>query len=108
ALLLGHSGNVCALDVSEDGTIIVSGSWDGEARVWAAGKWDTAAVLRGHEGSVWTVLALDNETIVTGVCAQASRVTSVHDIRLTRVRLRGQAHPRVSRFRQAHSTDPRQ
>ena len=68
ALLLGHAGNVCALDVSEDGSFIVSGSWDAEARVWVVGKWDTAAVLRGHEGSVWTVLAFDKATIITGVC----------------------------------------
>lgn len=67
ALLLGHSGNICALDVSEDGRTIVSGSWDTEARVWKIGKWDAAtAVLQGHEGSVWAVLAYDKETILTG------------------------------------------
>lgn len=66
ALLLGHSGNVCALDVSGDGSIIVSGSWDGEARVWLVDKWDTVAQLQGHQGSVWAVLAYDKETIITG------------------------------------------
>lgn len=66
ALLLGHSGNICALDVSEDGSTIVSGSWDGTARVWLVGKWDTVAELRGHEGSVWAVLAYDKETVITG------------------------------------------
>lgn len=67
ALLLGHAGNVCALDVSDDGRTIVSGSWDNEARIWQVGKWDAAtAVLQGHEGSVWTVLAYDKETVLTG------------------------------------------
>lgn len=68
ALLLGHAGNVCALDVSEDGRTIVSGSWDLEARVWEVDKWDTAStVLQGHEGGVWAVLSYDKETIITGV-----------------------------------------
>lgn len=66
ALLLGHSANVCALDVSEDGKAIVSGGWDAEARVWQVGEWQASAVLQGHEGSVWAVLAYDKQTIVTG------------------------------------------
>jgi len=65
-LLLGHAANVCALDVSEDGQTIVSGSWDTEARVWQVGQWEATAVLNGHEGSVWAVLAYDKETIITG------------------------------------------
>lgn len=67
ALLLGHSNNVCALDVSPEGDFIVSGSWDGTARLWGVGKWECEALLEGHEGSVWTVLAYDRKTIITGV-----------------------------------------
>ena len=67
ALLLGHSHNVCALDSSAEGGFVVSGSWDGSARVWKIGKWECEAVLEGHEGSVWTVLAYDQETIITGM-----------------------------------------
>lgn len=63
---MGHAHNVCALDVSPDGAWIVSGSWDSSARVWSTGKWDCQAVLQGHQGSVWAVLAYDKETIVTG------------------------------------------
>lgn len=66
ALLLGHSHNVCALDSSHDGKFIVSGSWDGSARVWIVGKWNCEALLEGHEGSVWAVLAYDRKTIITG------------------------------------------
>lgn len=67
ALLIGHASNVCALDVSEDGTAIVSGSWDNEARVWQIGKWETpAAVLEGHSAAVWAVLFYDQDTILTG------------------------------------------
>lgn len=74
ALLLGHHKNVCALDVEPTGKFIVSGSWDGEARVWPVGKWECEAVLKGHEGSVWAVLAFDSETIVTGCADKAIRV----------------------------------
>lgn len=67
ALLLGHAHNVCALDTSADVDFVVSGSWDGSARVWRIGKWDCEALLEGHEGSVWTVLAYDPNIIITGI-----------------------------------------
>lgn len=66
ALLLGHSHNVCALDVCADGGFVVSGSWDGSARLWRVGKWECDALLEGHRGSVWCVLAYNSETIITG------------------------------------------
>ncbi len=72
ALLLGHSHNVCALDASAEGGFVVSGSWDGSARVWRIGKWECEAVLEGHEGSVWTVLAYNQETIITGVAIEGT------------------------------------
>ncbi|KAH0537464.1 hypothetical protein FGG08_005727 [Glutinoglossum americanum] len=68
ALLLGHSNNVCALDVDPSGKLIVSGGWDGQARVWGVGKWECDGLLEGHEGSVWAVLAWSQEIIITG-CA---------------------------------------
>ncbi|KAF8860264.1 PFU-domain-containing protein [Acephala macrosclerotiorum] len=67
ALLLGHSRDVCALDIDQGGKYVVSGSWDHEARIWPIGKWESSTVLR-HEATVWAVLAYDSETIVTG-CA---------------------------------------
>lgn len=66
-LLLGHAHNVCSLDVSPDGRWVVSGSWDATARVWGVGKWECEAVLEGHEGSVWDVLAYDTDTVITGM-----------------------------------------
>ncbi|KAK3167323.1 hypothetical protein OEA41_010450 [Lepraria neglecta] len=74
ALLLGHSHNICALDVSPDGDFVISGSWDGSARLWRIGKWECDAVLEGHEGSVWTVLAYDRKTIITGCADKVIRV----------------------------------
>lgn len=66
ALLLGHGHNVCSIDVCPEGGWIVSGSWDASARIWRVGKWETEVTLEGHNGSVWTVLAYDADTIVTG------------------------------------------
>ncbi|KAK7536743.1 polyubiquitin binding protein-like protein [Phyllosticta citribraziliensis] len=83
ALLLGHGHNVCALDVSQDGRTIVSGSWDQEARVWTLGNWESSAVLRGHEGSVWAVLAYDTKIIITG-CADKQIRFFTHDGKLLR------------------------
>ncbi|KAF4589042.1 hypothetical protein GQ602_002931 [Ophiocordyceps camponoti-floridani] len=74
-LLIGHSHNVCTLDVSLDGNFIVSGGWDGQARVWDLATWQTKLVLGGHEGmSVWSVVALDRKTVVTGCADKSIRV----------------------------------
>lgn len=67
ALLIGHSHNVCSIDVCPEGEWIVSGSWDSSARLWSVGKWECVTVFEGHNGSVWAVLAYDKDTIVTGL-----------------------------------------
>ncbi|SLM34914.1 polyubiquitin binding protein (doa1 ufd3) [Lasallia pustulata] len=86
ALLLGHESNVCALDVSAEGGWVVSGSWDASARVWRVGKWECEALLEGHEGSVWDVLAYDRETIITACADHLIRVFSPSGKRLHTIR----------------------
>ena len=90
ALLLGHSHNVCALDVCGEGGFVVSGSWDSSARLWRLGKWECEALLEGHGGSVWSVLAYDSATIITG----GSKQDTVEGNALigTTNRVCGQAH----------------
>jgi phospholipase A-2-activating protein len=66
ALLLGHSSNVCSLDVDQEGKFIVSGSWDNDARIWPVGKWESEVVLKGHDHAPWAVLAYSSDTIITG------------------------------------------
>ncbi|KAL9130428.1 MAG: hypothetical protein Q9217_001395 [Psora testacea] len=73
-LLLGHAHNVCALDVCVEGGFIVSGSWDGTARIWRIGKWECEALLEGHGGSVWTVLAYDKKIIISGCADKVIRI----------------------------------
>lgn len=74
AVLLGHAGNVCSLDVSPSGSYIVSGGWDQQARLWRVGSWETETEFKGHDGSVWAVLAYDNETVITGCADNAIRI----------------------------------
>ncbi|KAH7081244.1 WD40-repeat-containing domain protein [Paraphoma chrysanthemicola] len=74
ALLVGHSNNVCALDVSQDGRYFVSGGWDQEARIWEVGKWGDSTLLKGHEAAVWAVLAFDSNTIITGCADKQIRI----------------------------------
>ncbi|KAL2839907.1 PUL domain-containing protein [Aspergillus pseudoustus] len=74
AMLLGHAHTVCALDVSSEGGWVVSGSWDSTARIWRLGKWEAEAVLEGHQGSVWAVLAYDKDTVITGCADNIIRI----------------------------------
>lgn len=74
-LLIGHAHNVCALDIAPNRKFLVSGGWDGQARVWNLGTWETELQLSGHEGmAVWAVLALDEKTVVTGCADKNIRV----------------------------------
>ncbi len=65
---------MCTLDVDPAGNFIVSGAWDQEARIWPVGKWESEIVLQGHDATVWAVLALDSDTIVTGCADQKIRI----------------------------------
>ncbi|CAG8955772.1 hypothetical protein HYFRA_00011641 [Hymenoscyphus fraxineus] len=74
ATLYGHSHQVCALAVDPAGKYIVSGSWDGSARLWPVGKWDSPSIIQqnGKAGknndvdiSVLAVLCYDSERIIT-------------------------------------------
>lgn len=64
--------------MSPKGTYIVSGSWDKQAIVWLVGKWEPELRLAGHDASVWGVLALDENTVVTG---SADEKVHIYDLR---------------------------
>lgn len=68
AVLVGHANQVCSLDVCKDSDWFVSGSWDSTARLWKVGRWETEAELTGHSATVWSVIAYDRDTVITG-CA---------------------------------------
>ncbi|KAF9059086.1 WD40-repeat-containing domain protein [Rhodocollybia butyracea] len=71
--LLGHSDNVCTLDVTPGGTII-SGSWI----VWK--NFNLAYELTGHEQSVWAVLAVDEELVLTGSADKTIKLWNQHKL----------------------------
>lgn len=63
--LLGHSGGVISLEWSLTTGELISGSWDGTARLWNIATAECVLVLPGHENGV-CVLGLPDGTIVTG------------------------------------------
>lgn len=77
-MLLGHEGNICALDVSRFHTParIVSGSWDSSARIWDVEKGESVATLEGHGAAVWAVLWYDKDTVITACADKNIRLFS--------------------------------
>lgn len=65
ALLEGHEAGVISLALSADGRRLLSGSWDGTARVWDLQTKQCLQVLPGHENGV-CVLELPDGSLVTG------------------------------------------
>lgn len=73
--LIGHQDNVCALDVGPHGQYLVSGSWDKTAKVWR--NWECVATFKGHEQSVWAVLAVDHDRVLTASADKTIRLWSI-------------------------------
>jgi phospholipase A-2-activating protein len=65
-LMIGHAHSVACLDVNVEEGYIVSGSWDGTAKLWRIGQWEPEVDFPGHQGAVWAVVAYNNEFVVTG------------------------------------------
>jgi WD40 repeat protein len=47
--LQGHEGGVISLRWDHTGTRLLSGSWDGTARIWDIATSECIAILPGHE-----------------------------------------------------------
>lgn len=65
AVLTGHDGGITSLALSSCRAYLLSGSWDGTARVWDLATQQCVHVLGEHENGV-CVLGLPNGVIVTG------------------------------------------
>lgn len=72
--MVGHSNQVCVLDMCGESDWFVSGSWDNSARVWQIGRWETEAELTGHTGTVWAAIAYNKDTIITGCADRGIRI----------------------------------
>lgn len=65
--LRGHRGDVLAVEVSRDGSRVVTASRDGDARIWDARTGKTVWVLSGHFGTVFDASFSPNgRWVVTG------------------------------------------
>jgi phospholipase A-2-activating protein len=73
--LLGHTENICALDVTPGG-VIISGSWDRTAKVWK--NFTLAYDLKGHEQSVWAVLGIEEDMVLTGSADKTIKLWQNH------------------------------
>ena len=70
--LRGHRNDVLSVEVSRDGSQIVTASKDGDARLWDARTGETVWVLRGHGGTVFDASFSPNgRFVVTGGPATA-------------------------------------
>jgi phospholipase A-2-activating protein len=78
--LIGHTNVVCTLHVGSNG-VIISGSWDGTAKIWK--NFECAYDLIGHTASVWAVLALDDDQYLTGSADKTIKLWKEHKCVLT-------------------------
>ena len=90
--LIGHGGMVRAIDVSSDGTLVVTASFDFTARIWDFGTQNEVAVLDAHEGPVTSaVFAPDGRHVVTTSDDKTAIIWTAPDGKLVR-RLEGHGH----------------
>ena len=65
--LRGHPAEVRSAVFSPDGKRIVTGSFDGTAKVWEAASGRELVTLKGHRGEIYSVaFSPDGERVVTG------------------------------------------
>jgi len=73
--LKGHLQSVNSVSFSPDSQRIVTGSWDGVAKVWAAASGHELLTLNGHKGGITSVaFSRDGQRIVTGNADQTAKV----------------------------------
>jgi len=78
AVLYGHTAGVISLAFLPDGTSLVSGSYDGTAKLWDI---QTGGVVKtfSHEGSVCSVsISADNTTIASGSNGSGAEVGTIY------------------------------
>lgn len=90
--LIGHGGMVRAVDVSRDGGLVITASFDFTARIWDFGTQTEVAVLDAHEGPVTgAVFSPDGKRAVT---TSDDKTAIIWDVATARVlhRLTGHGH----------------
>ena len=73
-VLQGHAADVTSAEFTPDGRFVVTGSWDGTARVWAPSTARSLFAL-GHEGEIHSAKwSSDSQLIVTASSDGSARV----------------------------------
>ncbi|NNF43508.1 MAG: protein kinase [Phycisphaerales bacterium] len=76
--LRGHTRSVRSCAFSPDGSTILSGSWDGMARLWDSASGETLYTLTGHSGSIRSVaFSADGSLAATASTDKTARVWEV-------------------------------
>lgn len=65
--LVGHQNNICSLD--QKGGFLLSGSWDGSAKLWDVASKSLKFDLLGHELPVWDARIVDGAGQVFLTCS---------------------------------------
>jgi WD40 repeat protein len=74
-LIRGHAGMVADAAFSPDGTVIVTGSYDGTARTWEVATGKPLVTFAGHDGAVYAVaFSPDGTRIATASSDETARV----------------------------------
>jgi phospholipase A-2-activating protein len=68
----GHTANVCSLDINFG--VLISGSWDKDARVYDVTTGELQYCLQGHTQSVWAVCVLSPTAVLTGSADKSIRL----------------------------------
>jgi len=66
--IIGHQSRISSVSWSPDGKYIVTGSWDGTAKIWTFDHdtWQCTATLTGHTRAINSVSWLQGKYIATG------------------------------------------
>ncbi|HEX3151236.1 MAG TPA: serine/threonine-protein kinase [Gemmataceae bacterium] len=62
--LAGHDGPVLCVALAFDGTVLVSGGWDGTVRLWRTSNGQELAQFAGHEGPVRSLVFSSDQRFV--------------------------------------------
>ena len=82
---LKHPAGVTNLSISKNGALIVTSSYDGLLRIWRIADGALLHILRGHEGTVWSVCFSPDDNFIAS-CGEDKtvRLWNVNDGTLIR------------------------
>src|SRR3989304_2079265 len=72
---LEHRSSASSASFSPDGRSVVTGSWDGTARIWDAATGAFVRTLQGHQGMVYSAsFSPDGRSVVTASLDRTARI----------------------------------